>query len=581
MSNAVDLSDPPHLWARLLPDGPLYLALSGSLPHSELGEKLRRPDVLQLAQPGRVTVALLDATGFGPVEQGHVFHLTVFAKKLLEAGCKRLAAATAPGQGALLTSMLAGLPGKVDPTAQVACFEQQLAASQWLFSSEPAPSFSRADTARVSGSTPTEPVSSSGAPTFGAPAPPPPPPAPPPGPPQVSPAPSPLHLSAATRPSAQPLQGAAPRATELLPLLLDGSLEATRCFLGRPLLPSLAGRLEHNPMVTVATGEAPRRFALLRGQEDAPGLLDELLAEAIVHLERAEIPMEVCEHNGRRYARSISPLAAEGILSPKFLGKLQDVLGSRVIAVAVPRQGTLLATQANPDNGTMLQAIAGMARELFSSAKHLAVAPGLFLVDGGKVMGPLKIESAAPPSTRPQALPAQALKVLPARTVAEANLYMDLRGAEAGPRNHRLVEVGGDLVSLYEARCFDEATPTRFAFKIENTTAPPGVLGGPRPSQILAPDEFLFWADRLSKQVPASPEGLAAEPRRRARQMLETAASCLLEAAKFIPPGAERVPEERMALRHRWEQLSITPGRFDRARLEIVAKTYNNLASKF
>jgi hypothetical protein len=349
-------------------------------------------------------------------------------------------------------------------------------------------------------------------------------------------------------------------------------------------LPSLAGRLEHNPLVTVATGEAPRRFALLRGQEETPGLLDELLAEAIVHLERAEIPMEVCDHGGRRYVRSISPLAAEGILSPKFLGKLQDVLGSRVLAVAIPRQGTLLATQAHPDNGTMLQSVAGMARELFSSAKHLALAPGLFLVDGGKVMGPLKVESPVSPPTKPQETPPQAwssLKVLPARTAAEANLYMDLRGAEAGPRGHRLVEVGGDLVSLYEARCFDEPTPTRFAFKIENVAAPPGVLGGPRPSQIIAPDEFLFWADRLSKQVPASPEGLAPEARRRARQMLETAANCLLEATKFIPPGAERVPEERMALRHRWEQLSITPGRFDRARLEIVAKTYNNLATRF
>lgn len=604
MSNAIDFSDPPHLWMRLLPDGPLYLALAGSLPHSALGEKLRRAEVDQIIRSGKVTLAMLDAAGFGPLEQGHVFHLTLLARNLVEAGCLRLAAATAPGQGALLTTMLAGLPGKTNPRAQAACFDQLQAANRWLFSSEPAPSLppSQADTERASvaathpgpGTNPTPPSASGPQPSsapgseppthtrpgaapasgFGA------PPGPPPGIAYPSPSTLPTNPSAAaTRPSAQPLNITSAQAT-LLPLLLDGSPEAARFFHGRPLLPSLAGKLEHLPLVSVASGTGPRRFGLLRSPDTREDVFDELMAEAIFNLERQEIPIEERSAAGQRFVRSLSPLAAEGILSPKFLGKIQDTLRSRALAVAIPMRGALLATQVNAENGAMLQGLAGMAKDLFSGAQ--ALSPHLFLVEGGKVVGPLRLETGAPaePKTQPAVVPVT-LKVLPARTVTEAHLYMDLRGAEPGQRGHRMVEMAGDLVSLFEVRCGGDAAPTRFAFKIENAAAPPGVIGGARPSQIIAPDEFMVRADVLSKRVPASPEGLDAEQRRRARTMLETAANCLIEATKFIPPGAERVPEERMALRDRWEHLQITPGRFDRGRLEIVAKTYNNIAAKF
>lgn len=633
MSAPLDISEPPYLWLRLLPDGPLYLALSGSVPQGDLGARLQRPDFEPVSRPGRVTVALFDLTGFAPLEQGHVGHLVQLARGLAAAGCGRLAVAAAPAQAGLVARMFGGLPQQTSSDVQVGCFDQQQQASQWLFSSQPAPPPTTVPpgtsqamteaTATAHAPPPSGPGPGSPGPTVRPSHPqipsqalPPtafaPPPQGPPGPaitplaptPPAPPAPTPSSTAASalaplvfkapslipgaptatTKPSAQPLDTSAPRDAPVLPMLLGSSPELARVFLARYLLPSFGAKLDHNPLVAVAVGAPPRRFALLREPGAQGDLLDEMMAEAIVDLDRMELPLEERRLGGKPFARSTAPMAAEGILSPRTLGRLQELLRTRVMAVAIPARGSLLAAPISPDGGAALGELSAMARSLFEGGGAQALSPHLFMVDNGKLVGPLRLEFDAPPPRAPspsQPQVAPGMKVLPARTVAEAHLYMDLRGAEPGARGQRLVQAGNELVSVYEARCHDDPAPTRFAFLVEDVTAPPWQYGGAAPSKIIAPDEFMVWADLLSKKVPASAEGLDPEQRRRHKLMLESAASCLLEAAKFIPPGAERVPEGAMALRDRWEKLQITPGRFDRPRLEIVAKTYRDIAARF
>jgi hypothetical protein len=169
--------------------------------------------------------------------------------------------------------------------------------------------------------------------------------------------------------------------------------------------------------------------------------------------------------------------------------------------------------------------------------------------------------------------------MLVARSVAEAHLYLDLRGASRSDRPSRLELRGDDLVTVYEADC--EGVRRRFEFLIPNPEARSGTYGDGEPSTVIGPGEFLAWSDHVARTVPADPAGLGTADRAEARRRLEVAADCVEEVVKFIPADADTVPAD--AFRSAFDQSvrELEPGRFSRDRLTAIAQTYRRLAAGF
>jgi hypothetical protein len=155
---------------------------------------------------------------------------------------------------------------------------------------------------------------------------------------------------------------------------------------------------------------------------------------------------------------------------------------------------------------------------------------------------------------------------------------MDLRPCETcGERGFSgassVVPVDGELCSRYTAPCRRCGTLRTFTFRLpEQIHVPlePDVsFGGPEPSELLDPGEWLMAADLAAA---GAPEADAAD--------LSLAASALDEVLKFIPAGAGEVPPEALRTAAGREVYEREPGRFRRARLAAVAATYREAAGR-
>lgn len=168
--------------------------------------------------------------------------------------------------------------------------------------------------------------------------------------------------------------------------------------------------------------------------------------------------------------------------------------------------------------------------------------------------------------------------VLLARSVEEAHLYMDIRGAEPGARGHALIARGDDLVSTYTCVC--HGAVRRFEFLIPTPTARVGMFGDEAPSVIIGPGEFLKVADGMSRSVPANVSGLTTAQVAEARRRVRIAAACLDEIVKFIPEGASSVPAAAFVSETDQEMFAAEPGRFGKSRLQAVAGVYREMAGR-
>lgn len=178
-----------------------------------------------------------------------------------------------------------------------------------------------------------------------------------------------------------------------------------------------------------------------------------------------------------------------------------------------------------------------------------------------------------------------------ARTNHEAHVYMDLHPCECGevrfPRTSSVVESGdGDLASHYTGVCPRDGAQRQFTFRMPQAILMPAAdgsvrFGGPEPSELVDPGEWLGLADSYARSVPADPSAVAADDRREARVMLNAAAAAIDEVIKFIPAGADRVPEQAFGSEKGRAAYAREPGRFRRPRLEAVRDTYAGLAAQF
>ena len=162
-----------------------------------------------------------------------------------------------------------------------------------------------------------------------------------------------------------------------------------------------------------------------------------------------------------------------------------------------------------------------------------------------------------------------------ARTSAEAHLYMELHPCACGEtsfgRQSAVVEAEGDLASYYSGPCARCGTAREFLFRLPAEILPvvPGEVrfGDDRPSELLDPGEWLRLADAYAGTSDSA----------RAAADLATAAAAMDEVLKFVPPGADEVPETAFWSDRGAAVYAAEPGRFRAARLEAVRDTYRQL----
>lgn len=171
--------------------------------------------------------------------------------------------------------------------------------------------------------------------------------------------------------------------------------------------------------------------------------------------------------------------------------------------------------------------------------------------------------------------------MLEARSNAEAHLYMDLHPCSCGEsrfdRGSTLVEHNGDLISIYEGACAGCHAVRRFEIKMPDDMPAHGgriTYGADEPSTIIDPGQFLAVSDDHAKRAPASLDGLDDHQQRAAERCMQIAAAALEEVIKFIPPGADRVPEAAFESAQGRQVYEREPGRPSRLRLQAVLDVY-------
>jgi hypothetical protein len=175
-----------------------------------------------------------------------------------------------------------------------------------------------------------------------------------------------------------------------------------------------------------------------------------------------------------------------------------------------------------------------------------------------------------------------------ARSPAEAHLYIALHPCDCGEAaldtSSRLLDTGTALVSVYEGSCGRCARQRRFELELADepvSSIGRMTYGGPSPSTLICPAQFLELSERYAKQVPASVAGLAPAEHRRAAATLETALAAVEEVLKFIPPGADLVPPTSFRSTAGKRTYLRDPRRFQRARLRAVATSYARLLERY
>ena len=139
------------------------------------------------------------------------------------------------------------------------------------------------------------------------------------------------------------------------------------------------------------------------------------------------------------------------------------------------------------------------------------------------------------------------------------------------------------LASRYTGACARCGTARVFEFRLPpEILQPPAtgvVYGGPEPSELLDPGEWLSVADDYARSVPVGSK-LDGDALRSARQRLAVAIAALDEVRKFAPPGAVEVPPSAFTTpfgRAMWDK---EPGRFRLIRLDAVRAAYAQAADR-
>ncbi|MFE1286594.1 hypothetical protein [Streptomyces sp. NPDC058751] len=168
--------------------------------------------------------------------------------------------------------------------------------------------------------------------------------------------------------------------------------------------------------------------------------------------------------------------------------------------------------------------------------------------------------------------------MLIARSTQEAHLYMDLHacacGAEGFESEHRLDERDGVLVAVYEGVCPRCGRARSFEFRLIDELPPaPPAFGGPEPSRIIDPGEFLWVSDQVATDSGLRLLRTPPAERHAQREGSAFALAAVEEVLKFLPRGVDSVPGELFTSERGRAEHDRAPHRFERAALlENVAR---------
>lgn len=177
--------------------------------------------------------------------------------------------------------------------------------------------------------------------------------------------------------------------------------------------------------------------------------------------------------------------------------------------------------------------------------------------------------------------------MLVSRSTEESHLYMHLHPCECGEadfewREHGLVQGDERLISVYSGECERCDRPRVFEFALVPEPAPPPpALGGPNPSSIIDPGEFLQTSQVFAGTAPADPGELGDDEFHGAYDALAFALSSVEEVLKFIPDEADAVPVEAFRSAVGRQLYAAAPERFARRQLEHTRDAYRRLLDEY
>ncbi len=177
------------------------------------------------------------------------------------------------------------------------------------------------------------------------------------------------------------------------------------------------------------------------------------------------------------------------------------------------------------------------------------------------------------------------MELLLARSSKEAHLHMDLHPCRCGdrtrPADSAVLDLDGALASRYSGTCPSCGTQREFLFRLpDELPAPrPGtvVFGAGGPSGAAGPGRVAVGRGpvrrgRAGRRHPPRP-GRGRE----ARRAVAYAEAAMGEVLAFVPAGADAVPPEAFRSDRGRTVYGAEPGRFSRARLEVVRQTYREI----
>jgi hypothetical protein len=164
---------------------------------------------------------------------------------------------------------------------------------------------------------------------------------------------------------------------------------------------------------------------------------------------------------------------------------------------------------------------------------------------------------------------------------------MHLHPCECGEANfewreHGLVQGDERLISVYSGECERCGRPRVFEFAlVPEPSPPPPALGGPAPSHIIDPGEFLQTSQVFAATVPADPAVLSDDEFHGTYDALAFVIASVEEVLKFIPAGADAVPADAFRTEASRRLYQEAPERFTGASLTATLDTYQRLLADY
>lgn len=155
----------------------------------------------------------------------------------------------------------------------------------------------------------------------------------------------------------------------------------------------------------------------------------------------------------------------------------------------------------------------------------------------------------------------------------------------------RMLREDGVLLTRYTGRCGTCRSLRDFRFRIDREWTDDGNgpptdrdelrFGSSGPSELIDAGQWLRAVDRILADTPSTVLGVSEDEWRARRYLFTAAAESVAEVLKFIPPGADEVPDRAFWTEDGRAEHDRDPGRFHREPLEHLRSVCLGLAARY